>query len=313
MAKFTITPSPHMLSPRSTQSIMRDVLIALIPALVAAVVFFGPRALLVVAVCVVSCVLFEYLCRRIMKRDNTISDLSAVVTGVLLAYNLPVTIPLWMAVIGSFVSIVIVKQLFGGIGQNFANPAITGRIFLFVSFAVPMTTWMPPFFYNHAADAVSTATPLLDITGANTLDLFLGNVPGCLGETSALALLLGGVYLVVRKVISPVIPAVYIGTVFVLSACFGSDPLNQILAGGLMLGAIFMATDYATSPITTKGKIIFAFGCGLITIAIRMFGNYPEGVSFSILFMNVVCPLIDRWTKKKPFGLKKEKGAKQNG
>ena len=245
-----------------------------------------------------------------MKRSNTISDLSAVVTGMLLAFNLPVTIPLWIAVIGSFAAIVVVKQMFGGIGQNFANPAITGRIVLFISFASYMTDWVQPFYYlDQGVDAVTTATPLANLTGANTLDLFLGNVPGCLGETSALALLIGGLYLVVRKVISPVIPVTYLGTVFLLSFAFGADPVKEIFAGGVMLGAIFMATDYSTSPITRKGKFIFAFGCGLITILVRMFGNYPEGTSFAILLMNVLTPLIDRFTASKPFGLEKEKGA----
>ncbi len=310
MEKLIVTPSPHISSSRTTATIMRDVVIALIPALIASVIFFGLRALLVEAVCVISCVAFEYASRRVMKRDNTISDWSAVVTGLLLAFNLPVSIPIWVAIIGCFAAIVIVKQLFGGIGQNFANPAITGRIILFVSFASHMTNWLPPFFYKSDVDVVSIATPLTDMASANTLDLFLGNVPGCLGETSALALLLGGIYLVVRRVISPTIPLVYIGTVFVLAFCFGQNPVDQIFAGGLMIGAIFMATDYATSPMTTKGKIIFGFGCGLITICIRVFGNYPEGTSFAILFMNIVCPLIDRYTKSKPFGIqKRQKGA----
>ena len=308
MGNFIVTPSPHITSNHKTSTIMRDVIIALMPALVAAVVVFGIRALVVTAVCVASCVLFEYLIRRVMKRDATISDLSAVVTGILLAYNLPVTIPLWIAVIGSFIAIVVVKQMFGGIGQNFANPALTARIVLFASFAVHMTTWANPF----DIDTISSATPLLDIEHADTLALFLGNVPGCLGETSALALLLGGIYLVLRRVISPVIPLTYLGTVFVLSWLLGSDPVNQLFAGGLMLGAIFMATDYATTPITTKGKFIFALGCGLMTIAIRLYGSYPEGVSFSILFMNLLTPLIDRVTKAKAFETqKKKKGAEE--
>ncbi len=309
MEKFIVTPSPHILKNHSTATIMRDVIIALLPAFAASVIFFGPRAVLVVLCCVVSCVVFEFLSRKVMKRSNTISDLSAVVTGMLLAFNLPVTIPLWVAVIGSFAAIVVVKQMFGGIGQNFANPAITGRIVLFISFAAHMTNWMPPFYYLDSVDAVTMATPLTDLAGADTLSLFLGNVPGCLGETSALALLLGGIYLVVRKVISPVIPVTYLGTVFLLSFAFGVDPVKEIFAGGVMLGAIFMATDYSTSPITRKGKLIFAFGCGLITILIRVFGNYPEGTSFAILFMNVLTPLIDRFTASKPFGLEKEKGA----
>lgn len=311
MEKFIVTPSPHILSNRSTKTIMRDVIIALMPALAASIILFGFRSLLIVAICVVSCVLCEYISRKIMKKDNTIGDLSAVVTGILLAFNLPVTVPLWIPVIGSIVAIVVVKQFFGGIGQNFANPAIVGRIVVFVSFAAHMTHWTAPFSYleGNVLDAISTATPLTDLSNANTLDLFLGNIPGCIGETCSLALLLGGIYLVIRKVISPIIPVTCIGTVFVLSACFGIDPLNQILAGGLMLGAIFMATDYATSPITKKGKVIFAFGVGLITVLIRVFGNYPEGMSFGILFMNILTPLIDRFTMSKPFGQVKSKEA----
>lgn len=307
MEKLIVTPSPHITSRRTTASIMRDVVIALIPAWIASVIFFGFRALLVEGVCIASCILFEYLSRRVMKRENTVSDWSCVVTGLLLAFNLPVSIPLWIAVLGSFVAIVVVKQMFGGIGQNFANPAITARIVLFISFAAQMTSWTAPFSYRNQVDAVTVATPLADMTKANTLDLFLGNVPGCLGETSALALLLGGIYLVVRKVISPVIPVSYLATVFILAACFGENPVNHIFAGGVMLGAIFMATDYATSPMTVKGKLIFGFGCGLITICIRQFGNYPEGTSFAILFMNILCPLIDRCTKHHAFGVVKSK------
>lgn len=322
MSAYIVTPNPHIASPRTTQKIMLDVLIALVPALIAATIFFGPRALFITGLTVISCVGFEYLMRRLMKRQQTISDLSAVVTGVILAFNLPVTVPVWLPIIGSAVAIIFVKQLFGGIGQNFANPAITARVVLFISFAVRMTDWVAPFYYTDAisvvssasttegVDVVSIATPLQDIASASTLDLFLGSVGGCLGETSALALLIGGVYLVVRKVISPIIPVAFMGTVFVLTALLGENPVNQLFAGGLMIGAIFMATDYATSPMTNKGKVIFAFGCGLLTVGIRVFGNYPEGVSFAILFMNVVCPLIDRYVKTKPFGaIEKKKGA----
>lgn len=312
MSTYIVTPSPHINTPRTTQKVMLDVIIALCPALVAAVIFFGPQALFVTGLSVVSCIVFEYVMCRILKKPSTVSDLSAVVTGMLLAFNLPVSVPFWMPILGSMIAIVVVKQLFGGIGQNFANPALTARVVLFVSFAAHMTTWMPPFYYNGSVDAVSMATPLQNIAEANTLNLFLGNVGGCLGETSALALLLGGVYLVIRRVINPIIPVVYIGTVFALTALLGQSPVNQIFAGGLMIGAIFMATDYSTSPITNKGKLIFALGCGLLTVGIRVYGNYPEGVSFAILFMNVVCPLIDRYTKTKPFGaLKKKKGAEQ--
>ena len=308
MEHYIVTPSPHITSGNKTSTIMRDVIIALMPALVASVVIFGFRALLVTVVSVFCCVVFEYLIRKVMKKDTTITDLSAVVTGILLAYNLPVTIPLWMVAIGAFFAIVVVKQMFGGIGQNFANPALTARIILFASFSVQMTTWVEPF----AVDTVSSATPLLDIQNADTLALFLGNVPGCLGETSALALLLGGIYLVIRRVISPFVPLTYLGTVFVLTFLLGSDPVNQVLAGGLMLGAIFMATDYATTPVTLKGKLIFALGCGILTVLIRLYGTYPEGVSFSILLMNILTPLIDRATKPKPFGvIKARKGAEK--
>ncbi|WMJ23306.1 RnfABCDGE type electron transport complex subunit D [Paludicola sp. MB14-C6] len=303
MNKLVVSPSPHILSKNSTSNIMFDVIIALFPALIAGIFFFGPRALIITLVCVASCVGFEYLTRKLMKRSNTISDLSAAVTGILLAFNLPPAIPIWVAILGSFFAIVIVKQMFGGIGQNFANPAIAARIILLVSFSTYMTTWAQPFGYKAGVDAIANATPLVNINSANTLDLFLGNVPGCIGEVSALALLIGGVYLVIRKVINPIIPITFIGTVFVLTWVMGENPVNHIFAGGLMIGAIFMATDYSTSPSTFKGKIIFAVGCGLITSVIRVFGSYPEGVSYAILLMNLVTPLIDRYTKVRPVGV----------
>lgn len=303
MNKLTVSPSPHILSNNSTSNIMFDVIIALFPALFLSIIYFGPRALIVTLVCIASSILFEWLVRKIMKKSNTIPDLSAVVTGILLAFNLPPAIPLWVAVIGSFFAIVIVKQLFGGIGQNFANPAIAARVFLLVSFGGYMTTWTQPFAYRHAVDATATATPLVNIDAASTFDLFIGNVPGCLGEVSAIALIVGGIYLVIRKVINPVTPLVFVGTVFVFTWILGENPVNQILAGGLMLGAIFMATDYATTPVTMKGKIIFALGCGIITTVIRVFGSYPEGVSFAILLMNLLTPLIDKITMVKPFGM----------
>lgn len=301
-----IVPSPHLRGRATTRTIMLDVIIALIPALIAATYIFGFDALLLCVVCVVSCVAFEYLFRKILKRSNTIGDLSAVVTGLLLAFNLPATLPPWMAVIGSFVAIVIVKQLFGGIGQNFANPAIVGRIVLFISFSSAMTNWVKPLSYQyHTANVMTTATPLaLMRSGRWTeyADLLLGNIGGCLGETCAIALIIGGLYLIIRGVISPVIPVVYLATVAVGAALGGQDVLFHLLSGGLLLGAIFMATDYATSPTTTLGKAIFAFGCGAITITIRLFGAYAEGVSFAILLMNIVTPLIDRYTKSKPLG-----------
>lgn len=308
MKRLIVSPSPHDENYLKTSNIMLNVCIALVPALIAACVFFGFRALLLTAVCVGCCVLFEFLCRKIMKRDNTIGDLSAVVTGIILALNLPVTLPLWMAAIGSFVAIVIVKQLFGGLGQNFANPAITARIVLMVSFPTAMTHWVVPFFWREAAaDAVTSATPLAlgeDAELPSYLDLFLGNIGGCMGETCALALLLGGLYLAARRIISLAAPVSFIGVLALLSFISGEDPLYQILAGGVFLGAFFMATDYATTPISTKGKIVFGIGCGIITFVIRRFGSFPEGVSFSILLMNVLTPYIEQLTRTKVFGAK---------
>lgn len=307
MEKLIVTSSPHVKSSTTTSTIMRDVIIALIPALIASNIIFGLRAGLVTAVCVASCVGFEYLSRRIMNKKNTISDLSAVVTGIILAFNLPSTMPLWMCVIGSFVAIVIVKQLFGGIGQNFANPAITARIVLLVSFGTQMTNWAAPKIAA-VADAVSGATPMAQIAAGETpnlLNMFLGTTGGSLGETSALALLIGGIYLVYRKVINPIIPVAFIGTVFVFTAVLGVNPLAQILGGGLFLGAIFMATDYSTSPVTNMGKLIFGIGCGFITVLIRVYGSYPEGVSFAILLMNILVPYIDKATRLKALGGKR--------
>lgn len=303
MEKLIVSPSPHDKDGMTTSGIMLNVIIALMPAVIASCVIFGPRALLLTAVCTVSCVLFEFLCRRIMKRDNTVGDLSAVVTGILLAMNLPVTLPFWIAVIGSFTAIVVVKQLFGGLGQNFANPAITARIVLMVSFPAQMTRWVEPFYYKNAADAVSGATPLVS-GDASYSELFLGNTGGCLGETCALALLIGGLYLVFRRIISLAAPASFIGSLALLSAIAGRDPLYEILAGGVFLGAFFMATDYATTPVTIKGKLVFGLGCGIVTFIIRNFGSYPEGVSFSILLMNILTPYIEQLTRSKAFGAK---------
>ena len=306
MNQLIVSPSPHTRSDVTTRRIMLDVIIALCPALIAAVILFGYRALLLTAVCVGSCVLLEYLCRLLMKREQTIGDLSAVVTGMLLAMNLPAGIPLWIAVFGCFIAIVVAKQLFGGIGQNFANPAITGRVFMLASFSGYMTTRSVPQNYL-GVDAIASATPLVQLSkGAETsslLQMFLGVKSTCaIGEVSALALLIGGVYLVVRRVIKPTTPLIYIGTVFVLTGLLGQNPVAQILSGGLMLGAIFMATDYATTPATTLGKVIFALGCGIITVLIRLYGGYPEGVSFAILLMNILTPQIDKLTMKKPLG-----------
>ena len=281
MEKLMVSSSPHFNGGRTTQNIMLDVIIALCPAMIASVILFGFRAAVVILTCVASCILSEYLSRRVMKRPQTVGDLSCVVTGILLALNLPVTINPLIAVFGSVAAIVVVKQMFGGIGQNFVNPALTARIILLNSFPSRMTHWVQPFDYAATADAVTTATPLgiLKEGGGELpsyLDLFLGNTGGCLGETCALAILLGGIYLIVRRVISPVIPVTYLATVAVLSMMMGRDPLFDLLSGGLLLGAFFMATDYTTSPLYFWGRIVFAFGCGLITMLIREFGSLPK-------------------------------------
>ncbi len=299
---LVVEASPHIRGPLSTTSIMRDVIIALVPAIIASGIIFGWRSLLLIASCIIFSVLFEYLYRKITKQDNTIGDLSAVVTGILLAFNLPVTLPIWMAAIGCFVAIVIVKQLFGGIGQNFANPAIVGRIVLLASFATPMTTWMLPTLENGSISLVAGATPLANGAAMPTnLDMFLGLRGGCLGETCILALLIGGIYLVVRRVITPTTPLAFFATVIVF-CLFTKHPITQLMSGGIVLGAIFMATDYTTSPTTELGKVIFGVGCGIITMMIRGYGSYPEGVSFSILLMNILTPHIDNLTRTVPFG-----------
>ncbi len=311
MNTLMITSSPHFRAPTVTRTIMADVLIALMPALFASVWLFGARAFLLAAVCVAACMLFEYAYRRALKLPQTVGDLSAAVTGLLLAFNLPVSLPLWQAAVGCFVAVVIVKQLFGGIGKNFANPAIVGRIVLLVSFAGNMTTWRLPF----SADAATGATPLAMGVDAMTtpttsvmgesfsyFEMLIGQIGGSMGETCKAALLLGGLYLIVRKVITPTVPLAFMGTVFVLSWIFGADPLYQLLAGGLILGALFMATDYVTTPTTETGKLIFGVGCGLITVVIRLWASYPEGVSFAILLMNILTPHIDSLTTHKAFG-----------
>ena len=327
--KPTVAASPHVRSNETAHGMMRDVVIALVPALIASVAIFGPRALIVTVISVISCVAFEYLSRKLMKRSNTISDLSAVVTGLLLAFNLPSQISPWMIPIGAFIAIVVVKQFFGGIGQNFVNPALMGRIILMVSFPADMSSWVKPFNWAATQDGVSTATPLYILENAfggesaeftmndmpSFLDMFLGTRGGCLGETCALALILGGIYLLVRKVISPAIPLSFIGTVAVFMAIAGKgDPsyvLYNLLGGGLLIGAIFMATDYATCPLTFKGKIVYGIGCGLVASVIRVFGSYAEGVSFAIILMNLLVPHIDNLTKLKPFGFVKEKKEKK--
>ena len=303
MSRLISAVSPHFFTKRTTRTIMLDVIIALLPAAVASVIFFGARSLLIIVSCIAACVISEFLFEKLCKRENTAGDLSAVVTGILLAFNLPVSIPVWQAVLGSIVAIIVVKQLFGGIGQNFANPAITARIMLMVSFSSTMTHWTAPVT---SPDAVTSATPLAAAAKGLTdsmpsyLELFLGDHAGCLGETSALALLIGGLYLIIRRVITWHTPVMFIGTVALMSFFCGKDVLYQVLSGGLMLGAIFMATDYSTTPHTKWGKVIFGVSCGLITVLIRFWGNLPEGVSFSILLMNILTPYISRLTRTKP-------------
>lgn len=315
--KLVMSSSPHMRSDETVSRIMLDVIIALVPAGVIGVYFFGPRALMHILITVAACVASEWAYNKITRKDNTINDLSAIVTGILLAYNLPVAAPLWIGIVGGAFAIIIVKQFFGGLGQNFMNPALAARAFLF-SWAVIMTTWTAPhtalpIFATPATDAISTATPLValkagTIPADGLFNLFIGNVGGCIGETSALCLLVGGAYLVIRKVISVRTPVAFILTVAVLTFIFAKGNnnfefmLSHVLSGGLMLGAIFMATDYATTPVTKLGQIIFGIGCGLITVFIRYFGSYPEGVSYSILLMNACVWLIDTHTKPKAFG-----------
>ena len=307
MNNMIVSVNPHIYAKDTTQTIMRDVLIALFPAVIASIVFFGVRALLVEVVCVAAAMACEWVFEKITRKPITILDLSAAVTGLILALNLPVDIPIWQAMFGSFVAIIVVKQFFGGIGQNFANPAITARVIMLVAFSGAMTTWHNPAFAGFAADATTAATPLAVLSGAEgtlpTLaQMFLGARGGSLGETSCLALLLGGAYLIYRRVITWHTPVAFMGTVLVLTALLGRQPLYQVMAGGLFIGAFFMATDYTTSPPTPKGKLIFGLGCGLITVLIRVWGNYPEGVSFSILLMNILNPYICDWTRTKPFG-----------
>ena len=318
MDKLIVSSSPHLNGKRTTQNIMLDVIIGLAPAMLASIVYFGVKAAAVILTCVASCVLSEFLCRKVMKRPQTVGDLSCVVTGVLLALNLPATIHPLIAVFGSVVAIVVVKQMFGGIGQNFVNPALTARIILMNSFPARMTHWVAPFDYAATADSITTATPLgiLKEGGGELpsyLDLFLGKTGGCLGETCALAILIGGIYLIARRVISPVIPVTYLATAVVFSLLFGRDPIFDLLSGGLMLGAFFMATDYTTSPLYFWGRVVFAIGCGALTLVIREFGSLPEGVSYSILLMNILTPLIERYIKPKAFGSPKKARAAKGG
>lgn len=298
---LSVTSSPHIKHFDTTTGIMLDVIIALLPACIYGCVIFGWSAVLVLLTTVASAVLSEFIWNKLLKKENSLWDLSAIVTGLLLGMNLPSTIPLWMAAIGSAVAIIVVKQMFGGIGHNFANPAITARIVLLVSFPAAMTDFVSPI------DGVTSATPLTYLAGDLSLapsakQLFFGMHGGCIGETSAFLLIIGGLYLMIRRVISPIIPVCFVGTVAILSAIFKMDLAISLLGGGLMLGAIFMATDYTTSPTTKWGKLIFGIGCGIITFVIRKFAALPEGVSYSILIMNILVPYINRATLKKPFG-----------
>jgi len=299
MNNLTVSHSPHTRGGATTNGIMLDVVIALMPAFVASVAIFGARAALIVCACVASSVASEWIYRKAMKKPGTIRDLSAVITGLLLAYSLPAGVPVWQAVFGSAVAIILIKQLFGGLGKNFANPAATARIIMFLAFSVEMTTFTGP-------DAISGATPLALIAGGGALppltDMILGVRGGCLGETSALALIIGGIYLMARRVISWHTPVVFISAVFAFTAVLGQQPVWQILSGGLLIGAIFMATDYVTTPMTAWGKVIFGVGAGFFTVVIRIYGAYPEGVSFAILLMNTLTPYINRLTVSRPFG-----------
>ncbi len=331
--KLIATSSPHIRGNETTRSIMLDVIIAMVPALVWAVICFGLKALTLTAVSVVGCMFWEWLYRTLLKKPQSIGDFSAVVTGMLLAFVSPVTTPYWMILIGDFFAIIVVKQLFGGIGKNFVNPALAGRAFLLGSYAGVMTTWIAPGesapLFGSTADIITAATPMAylktgdmeTLRGTYTVvDMFLGKTGGSLGEISALLLLVGGAYLIFRKVINWQTPVAYIATVAVLSFLFpksGSGVewmLYSIFGGGLMLGAFFMATDYATSPVTKKGQLIFGIGCGLFTVLIRYFGSYNEGVCYSIMVMNLCVALIDKYTKPTRFGVvksdKKEAAAK---
>lgn len=321
---LTVKPSPHIRSELTTQKIMLAVIIALVPAIISGTIVFGPRALFMVIFCALVSMMTEVVCCALMKKEGTVSDGSAMLTGVLLALNLPVTLPLWQAAVGCIFAIAVVKQLFGGLGCNFANPAITGRIFLLLSVGSDMTTWAKPFYYKElplwglfetsgttTIDGITGATPLA--TGdAGLLELFLGNVGGSIGETSALALLIGGIFLIITKLISPVTPVSYLGSLaaltFIQVLIAGDDMIEvpyALLSGGVILGAFFMATDYVTTPITAKGKLIFGIGCGILTFVIREFASMPEGCSFSILIMNLLTPYIDKFTQTKPIGAKK--------
>ncbi len=309
-----VSASPHLVTAMDTQKTMLMVILALIPSLVVSTFVFGVSSLILTAVCVAASMFFEWAWNKLLKKRQTVMDFSAALTGLLIAYNVPSELPLWIAIVGCFVGVVVIKQLFGGIGKNIVNPAITARIVLFISFATEMTTWPVP---RMVSDATSSATPLgiLAETGTtalpNNMQMFLGFIGGSMGEVSSIALLVGGLFLIWKKIISPIIPACFIGTVFVFAFVYymatGSGEALEmavfhVLAGGVMLGAFFMATDYVTTPILPLGRVIFGVGCGLITMLIRLYGQYPEGVSFSILIMNCLTPLIDAYCQKRMYG-----------
>ena len=332
--KLIATSNPHIRGSETTRSIMLDVIIAMLPALAFACFNFGFRALSLTVVSVLGCMFFEWLYRKLMKKPQSVGDLSCVVTGMLLAFVCPVDLPYWTILIGDFFAIILIKQLFGGIGKNFINPALGGRAMLVASYAGMMTRWVDPSgpkaaLVGAGADVITTATPLAMMKGGNfealletykVSDMFLGKIPGSLGEVSAVALLIGGIYLLWRKVINWQIPVSYIATVAVLSFLFPKAGtglewmLYSVFGGGLFLGAFFMATDYATSPVTKKGQLIFGIGCGLFTVLIRYFGSYNEGVCYSIMVMNLLVALIDKYTTPTRFGVvksdKKEAAAK---
>lgn len=316
-SSIIVSGTPHVRSKESIQSIMRDVVIALIPASVMGIYYFGFKALMLIAVSIVSSLVFEWGYEKILKKPITVSDFSAVLTGLLLALNLPATASWWVPVVGSFIAIVLGKQFYGGLGQNFINPALIGRAFLVAAY--PTQTTGAAFATGRMdVDASTYATPLAELKAGTALvngdaikNALIGNVGGCIGETCAIALLIGGVYLIVKHIISWRIPVIYIAVVFILTTIMRGNGViggvYEIFVGGLMLGAFFMATDYVTSPISAKGQVIFAVGCGLLTSFIRVYGGYPEGVSYSILIMNLAVPLIDRYTRPRIFGEVKAK------
>lgn len=311
--KLIVTASPHLVDTSSTRGLMLNVIIALCPALIASALLFGMRALVVTAISVAACVGFEALWCAARKQPLSTGDLSAVVTGIILAFNLPATIPWWAVLVGAFIAIIIIKQLFGGLGMNFANPALVGRIALFLGFSTRMTDYGYPA--RVSVDAFASATPLAaGVPGLEALpSLLLGTHGGMLGETCAAALILGGIFLIATRTISPAIPVTYLATVAVMSVLCGQDVVLQLLSGGLLLGAFFMATDYVTSPFTLKGKIVFGIGLGLITSAIRFYSNMSEGVSFAILLMNLLVPYINDLTRQTPLGAsRKKKGGAQS-